>query len=127
MRPNPSLSSNVMHKYPISPATAVCWVAFVVLCFGVATMGWVIIEHQLTLWGRLVCPEDWWRSSPGVCAFPPVSISILAIGYGIVSMLLLATAILVAPSHKLKTCTLLFVALVLWPVYTNSVRHSNCC
>lgn len=86
-------------------------------------MGWVIIEHQLTLWGRLVCPEDGWRSSPGVCAFPPVSISILAIGYGIVSMLLLATAILVAPSHKLKTCTLLFVALVLWPVYTLIFKH----
>ena len=108
-----------MHKYP----TAIRWLVFAVLCFGIATVGWVIIEHQLTLWGRLACPEGWWRSSPGVCAFPPVSISILAIGYDVVSVLLLATAALIARTHKLETCTLLFVALVLWPVYTLIFKH----
>lgn len=112
-----------MHKYSTPPATAFRWLAFAVLCFGIATAGWVIIEHQLTLWGRLVCPEGWWRSSPGVCAFPPVSISILAIGYGAVSVLLLATTLLIAPSHKLETCTALFVVLVLWPVYTLIFKH----
>ena len=109
----------VMHR----PITTIRWLAFAVLCLAVASMGWAIIEHQLTLWGRLVCPEGWWRSSPGVCAFPPVSISILAIGYGVVSALLLATTVLVAPSHKLEACTLLFVAIALWPVYTLLFKH----
>jgi hypothetical protein len=112
-----------MHKYPISPATTIRWLAFAILCFVIASIGWVIVEHQLTLWGQLVCPEGWWRSSPGICAFPPVSISILAIGYGVVSLFLLATAALIAPSHKLKTCTLLFVVLVFWPLYTLIFKH----
>lgn len=112
-----------MHKYQINPITAIRWLAFAVLCLVVASVGWITIEHQLTLWGRLVCPEGWWRSSPGVCAFPPVSISILAIGYGVVSILLLATSALFTPSHKFKTCTLLFVVLVLWPVYTLIFKH----
>lgn len=111
------------HKYSLSPTTVLRWLAFVVFCFGIATVGWIVIEHQLTLWGRLVCPEGWWRSSPGVCAFPPVSISILAIGYAMVSLLLLATTVLLAPSHKLKTCSLLFVALALWPIYTLIFNH----
>lgn len=107
-----------MHKYPTKIATVTRWLAFAVLCLGIATVGSVIIEHQLTLWGRLVCPEGWWRSSPGVCVFPPVSISISAIGYGVLSVLLLATAALIAPSRKLKSCILLFVVLVPWPGYT---------
>lgn len=112
MTPNDAL------KYPIKASKFIRWLAFAVLCVVIAAVAWIIIEHQLTLWGRLVCPEGWWRSSPGVCAFPPVSIAILAIGYGMVSVLLLVTSALAAPSHKLKTCTFLFASLALWPVYT---------
>lgn len=112
-----------MHKYPISLTNATRWLGFAVLCLAIPSVGWVIIDHQLTLWGQLVCPQGWWRSSPGLCAFPPISISILAINYGVVSMMLIATCVLVAPSHKLKICILLFVALLFWPVYTLIFKH----
>lgn len=108
---------NVMNKYSISPTAAICWLALAVLCLGIATVGKFAIEHQMIYWGRLVCPAGWWRSSPGICAFPPVSITILATAYGVVSALLLTTTVLLAPSHKLKVCILIIVALGGSPTY----------
>lgn len=94
------------------------WLILVGLCLVISALGWLLIEHQLTLWGWYVCPDGWWRSSPGFCAFPLVSISILSAGYGLVSILLLATVAMLAPAHKLKACMLLLIGLALWPVYT---------
>ncbi|KQO19584.1 hypothetical protein [Acidovorax sp. Leaf78] len=103
-----------MQKIPFSARAAIRWLALAVVCFGIATVGKTVILYQLTRWGRLVCPEGWWRSSPGICAFPPVSISIWSLSYAAVSTLLLCAAVVLAPAHKLRVCATLLMALVCW-------------
>ncbi|CAN7711694.1 hypothetical protein LJR066_005830 [Acidovorax sp. LjRoot66] len=103
-----------MQKFPFSVTAAIRWLVLAGLCFGIATVGMKVIVYQLTSWGRHVCPEGWWRSSPGLCAFPPVSISIWSIGYAAVSTLLLCATVFLAPAHKLRVCATLLIALMCW-------------
>lgn len=107
-----------MQRIQFSVSEVIRWLALAVLCFGIATLGYELIFYQFTRWGRLVCPETWWRSSPGLCAFPPVSIAIWSISYAAVSMLLLCAAMLLAPSHKLRVCSALLIALMFWQAKT---------
>lgn len=103
-----------MQKPPFSVTAATRWLALAVLWLGIASAGKTMIIYQLTSWGRLVCPEGWWRSSPGICAFPPVSISIWSLSYAAVSVLLLCAAVLLAPSQRLRVCVALLIALTCW-------------
>lgn len=112
------LSTGVMHKDNLNISLSAKWIALTFLCFVVASVGWVVIGHYLSHWEWYVCPEGWWRSSPGQCAFPPVSISSMAISYTLVSILLLATVSIFAPARKLKLCLLLLSVLWLLPVFT---------
>lgn len=99
------------------------WCALGALCVGIVALGRPVIEHQLVLLGRHVCPDGWWRPSPGICAFPPVSISIQAASLAVLAVLLLAATVLLAPSHKLKCCGLILAALALGPAYTLVFAH----
>ena len=106
-----------MQRFPLCVVAAVRWLAFAIFCFGIVTVGQMLIFYQVTRWGKFVCPEGWWRSSPGLCAFPPVSISIWSISYAAVSILLVCTGVLLAPSHKLKACATMLIALMSWQTY----------
>ncbi|MDD5035254.1 MAG: hypothetical protein PHE55_10910 [Methylococcaceae bacterium] len=92
--------------------------ALLFLCLAIIGTTWIILGHQLSLWSRPVCPQGFWRESPGHCAFPWVSILQLGFTYGVISVLLLAAATLLAPVRKFTACLLLLAGLALAPAYT---------
>lgn len=92
------------------------WLVLIVVCLLVQA-GWWVVEHELVTGTRPICPEQWWRSSPGLCAYPPVSIMVWSVAYGLKALLLLAAVAVIAPAHKFRSCMLLLAALALWPIY----------
>jgi hypothetical protein len=92
------------------------WLIMLFVCLVVLGVGFVV-EHELISRGWAVCPKGWWRESPGLCAFPFVSIITLSFSYGLKSLLLLITIAILAPVRKFTSCIVLLVGLALWPIY----------
>ena len=92
------------------------WVITLVACLVILGVGFVI-EHELISRGWAVCPQGWWRESPGLCAFPFISIITLSFAYGFKSLLLLVTVAILAPVRKFTSCIVLLVGLTLWQIY----------
>lgn len=93
------------------------WLILLLVCIVITGVTWIFLGHQLSIWSRLVCPQNFWRESPGHCAFPFVSILQLSFQYGVISILLLTAVALLAPARKFTSCTLLLLGLSLWPAY----------
>ena len=92
------------------------WLLLLFVCLVIIFIGF-IANIELTRWSYQICPQGWWRESPGKCAFPFVSIMKTGFIYGMVSMLLLVAVGLLAPIRKIVSCTILLAALMLWPIY----------
>jgi hypothetical protein len=92
------------------------WVILAFTCLVILGVGFVV-EHELISRGWAVCPQGWWRASPGYCAFPFVSIITLSFVYGFKSFLLLIAVAVLAPVRKLTSCIVLLSGLALWPIY----------
>ncbi|MDD5275335.1 MAG: hypothetical protein PHR16_04555 [Methylovulum sp.] len=93
------------------------WLVLLVVCLGITGVTWIFLGHQLSIWSWHVCPQGFWRESPGECVFPFVSILQLSFAYGLTSMLLLFAVALLAPVHKFSSCILLLIVLALLPAY----------
>jgi hypothetical protein len=93
------------------------WLILLVVCLGVTGVTWILLGHQLSIWSWHVCPQGFWRESPGQCVFPFVSILQLSFVYGVTSMLLLSAVALLAPVQKFFSCILLLVVLTFLPAY----------
>ena len=46
-----------MQRFPLSVVAAVRWLALAIFCFGIVTVGQMLIFYQVTRWGKFVCPE----------------------------------------------------------------------
>jgi len=100
-----------------APSAIIRWLVLLFVCVGISGFVWIVLGHQLDLWGWHVCPPGFWHESPGHCAFPPVSILQLGLAYGVIALLLLAVVAWLAPVRKFTACLLLLAGLALWPVY----------
>jgi hypothetical protein len=92
------------------------WLIMLFACLVILGVGFVV-EHELISRGWAVCPQVWWRESPGLCAFPFVSIITLSFAYALKSLLLLITVALLAPVRKFTSCIVLLAGLALWQMY----------
>ena len=90
------------------------WLIMLFACLIILGVG---IVFELGFPGSAVCPQGWWRESPGFCAFPFVSIITSSFAYGFMSLLLLITVAVLAPVRKFTASIVLLVALALWPIY----------
>lgn len=95
---------------------AIRWLFLLFVCIVILGLGFVA-EHELISRSWAVCPQGWWRESPGICAFPFVSILTLSFVYGFKSMLLLLAVATLAPARKFTSCIALLTGLAIWPMY----------
>lgn len=92
------------------------WLILLIACIAAWGVG-SIIEHELISRGWFVCPQGWWRESPGLCAFPFVSIITLSFAYSLKSLLLLIAVAILAPNRRFTSCIALLAILALWQIY----------
>lgn len=92
------------------------WLFLLFVCVVIFGLG-SVAEHELISRGWAVCPQGWWRESPGLCALPIISILTLSSVYGFKSMLLLIAVAMLAPARKFTSCIVLLTGLALWPTY----------
>lgn len=95
---------------------AIRWIVLLLICVFLVGVSF-IAKDELISNGWRVCPEGWWRESPGKCAFPPIFILTLSFAYALKSILLLAAVALLAPARTFQSCLLFLAGLALLPAY----------